>query len=142
MNYTEFLPIRKFITKEWCRQAVATAKVSGEYLAHQMGISHSLFSRMINPADPDRHIHFHNAAVLVKETGDFTPLDNLERVLGRLAFVLPATPSEAEVHRAIARVHQAVGRLVAAVGETDNQGIRYLGEQAIRALCTLMEAVP
>jgi len=80
MNYTEFLPVRKFITKEWFRQAVAKARVSGEYLAHQMGISHSLFSRMINPADPDRHMHFH-------------------------------------------------------------QGIRYLGEEAIRALCTLMEAV-
>jgi hypothetical protein len=141
MDYQQFVPQRKTLVKLWLRKSLDTGRTATEYIAHQCGISHSLLCRQINPKEVDRHCHLHNLPLLVHETGDFTPLDEIELTLGRLAFFLPLGESSIEIHRAITQVHKTVGRLVAAVDETDSVGIRYLGHEAIRAICTLMAAV-
>ncbi|MFA4904449.1 MAG: phage regulatory CII family protein [Desulfobaccales bacterium] len=141
MSYQHFVPQRKVLVKQWLRKALESGKVSTEFIAHQCGISDSLLSRQLNPEDPERYFHLHNLPIMVHETGDFTPLDQVEAVLGRVGFFMPPGQTGADQQHAAAEVLHKVGGLVAALGQVDRFGIECLGKEAIRAICTLMAAV-
>lgn len=89
MKYAEYVQEKTEITKSWLQQTLLRSSKSVAALAEAMGFrSESSLYKAANPMEGHR-FHLENLPILIHETGDFSLLDQIEALFGRVAFTMP-----------------------------------------------------
>ncbi len=86
MEYDEFIQDKTDVTKFWLQQVLLNSRKSVAIIAEAMGFkSESSLYKATNPSENHR-LHLENLPILIHETGDFSILDEIEALLGRVAW--------------------------------------------------------
>lgn len=92
MDYEDYVLDKSRVVKNWINHTVEKSKV--EWLARQMGISAPRLYQQKSLTNFRDLFHLENLPILIHETGDFSVLDQIERLLGRVAFAIPQTRAD------------------------------------------------
>lgn len=87
MDYEDFVLDKTRKVKEWLNETAQKSKI--EWLARQMDISGARLYQQLSLTNERDKFHLENLPILIKETGDFSILDGIEAMFGRVALVLP-----------------------------------------------------
>lgn len=94
VEYEKFIQDRQTAVKAWLQKTIIQGNVSVTHLAEIMGLSESAIYKAASTNEPQNNFHLHNLPVLIQETGDFTILDEIEAMFGRVAIAVTGDPKE------------------------------------------------
>ena len=151
MNYEEYVQEKTEVVKLWLQQTLLRSHKSVAELAEAMGFkSDSSLYKAANPMENHR-LHLENLPILIKETGDFAILNEIEALFGRVAFAMPR--ARADLKKVVDEQCRAIkefSEYLAEVAKASADGHISIAEfadiekecgQAIAQLAALLEAV-
>jgi hypothetical protein len=109
-QYKDILPNLRNWIKERLKKTITKSQLTYDYLGLRMGIS---ATRLFNQTDTNNQkdrFHLENLLILIKETGDFAILDEIEALFGRVAYERPnqTKPSQLDAVQSANQVLQEV----------------------------------
>lgn len=150
MNYAEYVPEKTEIVKSWLQQTLLRSHKSVAELADTMGFkSDSSLYKAANPMEGHK-LHLENLPILIHETGDFSILDEIETMFGRVAFRIPTVETFPEIHAETGKAIREFGEFIQETAQAvidgridriENERIEREGHEAIRQIARVLEAV-
>jgi len=124
VEFKDFIQDRRVIVKRWIQDALLGARKSVAEIAEAMGFrNESSLYKSANPFDENHHLHLHNLPVLIFETQNLKPLDQLEALFDRVAFAIPReVPDLAEVCQEFGRMVREFGDVAREYGKAMEDG--------------------
>lgn len=148
MEYQDYLLNKSRIVKKKLAEIAKKSKI--EWLARQMGISPGRLYQQLSLTNDKDKFPGENLLILIMEAEDFSFLDFLEGMKGRVAFELPRANCLPEINLEMGRAVQEFAEVMQVTAKAEADGridglekaqILKEGEEAIRQLAKFLEAI-